>query len=335
MQGGLVAFPTETVYGLGADASNIEAVKSIYDAKGRPSNHPVIVHIARADQIHQWCTAIPDQAWMLAKAFWPGPLTLILKRHPNVSSRVSGGQDTIGVRSPSHPVALAMLDRFAQLKQASGESLVGVAAPSANRFGRVSPTCAAHVRSEFPSLVANGMPILEGGASEVGIESTIVDLSSLPDGRAVLLRPGMIDMQAIEAVLGAQLERPDEHSPRVSGSLRAHYAPQTPLQLVKIDQLADSAHQWLQTYPGRLALMTRSQTQQHGGPHADRTVQVVMPDDPADYARELYAQLRSIDYLKVERVMCEILPAQSQWTGVRDRLARAAAAHDSESDRLG
>jgi L-threonylcarbamoyladenylate synthase len=229
--GGLVAFPTETVYGLGADAENVEAIQLIYLAKGRPQDHPVIVHVAVNADLQHWAKDIPDQAHKLIKAFWPGPLTLILKRQSSVPAQVSGGQDTIGLRCPAHPVAQALIQSLAALKL-NGQA--GVAAPSANLFGHVSPTLAEHVRAEFPERVAQGMPVLEGGASEVGIESTIVDLSRVQDGQGVfLLRPGGIGALQIEAVLGQALQSVDADAPRVSGSLKAHYAPRTPMMLIR------------------------------------------------------------------------------------------------------
>ncbi len=239
LNGELAAFPTETVYGLGADAENPQAVARIYAAKGRPSNHPVIVHIAPDGDVSYWASHVPPEARLLIDAFWPGPLTLILKRAPNIVDTVSGGQDSIGIRCPSHPVAQALLTAFAAGKP-NGQG--GVAAPSANKFGQVSPTRAEHVRSEFPDEVAAGMPVLEGGASEVGIESTILDLSRLDRGAGpVLLRPGHISAAQIEAVLGVQVFAPDAAAPRASGTLKAHYAPRTPLELASDDRLADVA----------------------------------------------------------------------------------------------
>ena len=209
---GLVAFPTETVYGLGADAESALAVERIYQAKGRPSNHPVIVHVTPEADLLYWAASVPPEAQRLIDAFWPGPLTLILKRAKNISSLVSGGQDSIGLRCPSHPVAQALLREFAATR-ASGQG--GVAAPSANKFGQVSPTTSAHVRSEFAELVALGMPVLDGGASEVGIESTIVDLSRLERGIGpVLLRPGHITAAQLADVLEQVVVGPDAQAPR-------------------------------------------------------------------------------------------------------------------------
>ena len=230
LAGELVAFPTETVYGLGADAENPQAVARIYAAKGRPANHPVIVHVAPQADLGYWAREVPAQAQRLIDAFWPGPLTLILPRAPHVGAAVSGGQDSIGLRCPSHPVAQALLSAFAAGKP-GGHG--GVAAPSANKFGQVSPTHAEHVRNEFPQEVAQGMPVLDGGAAEVGIESTIVDLSRLGQGVGpVLLRPGHITPAQIAAVLGVPVGMPDAAAPRASGTLKAHYAPHTPLELV-------------------------------------------------------------------------------------------------------
>lgn len=325
MHGELVAFPTETVYGLGADAASPAAVAKIYAAKGRPSSHPVIVHVAKPADIDVWCQDIPAQAWLLAKAFWPGPLTMILKRHDAVDASVSGGQDTIGVRCPSHPVAHALLARFAALKAGAGQIRAGVAAPSANRFGRVSPTRAPHVRSEFAELVQQGMPVLEGGDSEVGIESTIVDLSSVQEGGAVaLLRPGAITAADISAVIGVEVVGQTAQSPRVSGSLKAHYAPSTPLTLCSTDGLQACIKRWLQTHEGTVAVMATSGLVSV----SDRVQWVSMPTTPQGYARELYRTLRHIDDLKVAAVIAEHVPQDSSWAGVADRLGRAAAAFE-------
>src|SRR5690606_2724107 len=225
-QGRLVAFPTETVYGLGADAENPAAVARIYDAKRRPANHPVIVHLAPDTDPGYWAASIPSQARLLMAAFWPGPLTLILPRAARIPDAVSGGQHSIALRCPSHPVARRLLHAFSVLKP---HGCGGVAAPSANQFGQVSPTRAAHVRSEFPHLDEQALMILEGGDSEVGIESTILDLSRLEQGVGpVLLRPGHVTALQIAEVLGVPPALPDAAAPRVSGSLKAHYAPRTP-----------------------------------------------------------------------------------------------------------
>ena len=310
-RGELVAFPTETVYGLGADAENPCAVTYIYEAKGRPSNHPVIVHVAPEADLAHWVTSVPDDARKLIDAFWPGPLTLILKRAANIPATVSGGQDTIGIRCPSHPVAQALLRTF---KEGKG----GIAAPSANKFGHVSPTTAQHVRDEF-GADRNGLLncILEGGQSEVGIESTILDLSR---GRAVLLRPGQISAERIAEVLGEMPEMPDAEAPRASGTLEAHYAPHTPVALVDGGQLDDVLRK-LHARNRRVALMHQ------GVCDATAAVRIAMSADPAAYAHDLYASLRTMDDAHADLILVEAPPATSAWQGVNDRLRRAA--HDS------
>jgi L-threonylcarbamoyladenylate synthase len=226
--GELVAFPTETVYGLGADAENPKAVAKIYAAKGRPAGHPLIVHVVDGADLSYWADDVPGIALQLAEAFWPGPLTMILKRAPHIPAAVAGGQGSIGLRCPSHPVAQALLARF---KRGRG----GIAAPSANKFGQVSPTTAQHVREEFADM-GDAVFVLEGDGVDVGIESTIIDLSRLDQGIGpVLLRPGAITPEDIERVTGQVPALPDAAAPRASGTLRAHYAPRTPLYLLRAD----------------------------------------------------------------------------------------------------
>lgn len=297
--GGLVAFPTETVYGLGADATNPEAVRRIFEAKGRPADHPVIVHLADVSRIGDWARAVPDAALKLAAAFWPGPMTLVLPRQPGVADIVTGGQDTVGIRIPSHPVAQALLQAFGR----------GVAGPSANRFGHISPTTAEHVRGEFGNRVDL---ILEGGPSEVGIESTIVDLSGT---EPVLLRPGMISTDALEAVLGRSIGLPGAASPRVSGSLASHYAPRTPAILMDADDI-DTA--WRGPEP-RLGVLAR----RPNPGSATRGTWVHAPADAASYAHDLYANLRMLDAAGCSRLLVEAVPAGVEWLAVRDRLSRA------------
>ncbi|SCU77025.1 Translation factor (SUA5) [Cupriavidus necator] len=306
--GQLVAFPTETVYGLGADAENPEAVARIFALKGRPSNHPVIVHVVDGADIGYWTNEVPEAAQQLIDAFWPGPLTLILKRAAHIHPAVAGGQDSIGVRCPSHPVAQALLARF---KRGRG----GIAAPSANKFGQVSPTTAQHVRDEFGDAVY----VLEGDGVEVGIESTIVDLSRLDQGIGpVLLRPGAITAAMMAQVLGAAPLPPDAAAPRASGTLKAHYAPHTPLLLAD----AQAASAQLASLPddARVAWVGRA-------PLVDqRCTWVQAPADAASYARELYRLLRKLDKQGYTQLMFEVLPEGQDWAGVRDRLERAAAA---------
>lgn len=308
-RGELVAFPTETVYGLGADAENLCAVSDIYKAKGRPSNHPVIVHIAPEADLSYWAADISDDARKLIAAFWPGPLTLILKRAEHIPDTVSGGQDSIGIRCPSHPVAQALLRTF---KDGKG----GVAAPSANRFGHVSPTAAQHVCDEFGPDHALVKCVLDGGQSDVGIESTIVDLSR---GRAVLLRPGHVSLMQLEAVLGYAVALPDAQAPRASGTLDAHYAPVTPVVLVASQELAQVLDA-LQMGGHRTALMhyTDVGVPQHG---------VRLPSQADAYAHDLYAALRAMDETGSELIVVEAPPQGEAWRGVNDRLRRAA--HDS------
>lgn len=304
-EGKLVAFPTETVYGLGADAENPQAVAAIYDAKGRPSNHPVIVHLAPEADLAYWAADIPEHAKKLIAAFWPGPLTLILKRAAHIPAAVSGGQDSIGVRCPSHPVAQALLREF---KGGRG----GVAAPSANKFGHVSPTTAQHVRDEFHDELAC---ILDGGPSEVGIESTIIDLSR---GSVVLLRPGGIGAERIEAVLGIKPAAPDAAAPRVSGALASHYAPATPVVVVPMDKLEVAV--WQLCAAGKRVVSIQREWEGLAGVLATR----MMPAAPGGYAHDLYAALRAMDHAGGDVIVVEAPPMSQDWDGVNDRLRRAA-----------
>lgn len=314
-KGQLVAFPTETVYGLGADASNPDAVAAIFAAKGRPANHPVIVHVAPDADLSAWVAQLPPEAQRLIDAFWPGPLTLILPRSDQALAAVSGGQDSIGIRCPSHPVAQALLKAFAQLKGPGA----GVAAPSANRFGQVSPTQAQHVREEFAGLSVDELFVLAGGNADVGIESTIVDVSRLDQGVApVILRPGHITAAQIAAVLGQDLGEPlAADAPRVSGSLKAHYAPRTPLYLVSAEQL-----QTLQDEDQTVAVLMNADA-----PKAMHHYQA--PTDPVLYASQLYAMLRNLDQQNYRAIYVEQPPMRPEWEAVNDRLGRAAAAFTS------
>lgn len=316
--GGLVAFPTETVYGLGADAENPAAVARIYAAKGRPSGHPIIVHVAPEADLAYWTGTLPPEARALIQAFWPGPLTLILPRAPHIPDAVSGGQDSIGLRCPSHPVAQALLRRFASLKP-GGQG--GVAAPSANKFGQVSPTHAAHVRSEFPELGPDALLVLEGGPSQVGIESTIVDVSRIGKGVGpVLLRPGHVTAAQIAAVLGREPARPDASAPRASGTLKAHYAPRTPLQILPRQDILRMADEHRK---GRIAVVAFSAPDTPPGPDVDW---ISGARDPEAYARELYALLRHLDEQAYSGIVLEQPPALPEWQAVNDRIGRAAAA---------
>ncbi len=296
--GRLVAFPTETVYGLGADASSKDAIARLYAVKGRPGDHPVIVHFADAKKAFEWAREVPAAAHKLAAKFWPGPLTLILQRAPHVGDFVTGGQDTVGLRVPAHPMAHELLAAFGG----------GLAAPSANRFGRVSPTTAQHVRDD---LGADVDLVLDGGPCGVGIESTIVDLSR---GHAVLLRPGGIGAVELEAVLGEPVSLPDAEAPRVSGSLPAHYAPRTPARLVggealeaEIARLGEAA-----------AVLAFS------APDERVDFWLRMPKEPVAYAQKLYAALRELDGTGSKMLLIEAPPDFPEWRAVLDRLRRAA-----------
>jgi L-threonylcarbamoyladenylate synthase len=313
-QGRLVAFPTETVYGLGADAENPEAVARIFAAKGRPANHPVIVHLAPGADIGRWAIDIPAAARRLIQAFWPGPLTLILKRAPAIPAAVSGGQDSIGLRCPSHPVAQALLSAFR-----GGQG--GVAAPSANRFGHISPTTAAHVRKEFGAGPDSPLAaVLDGGQSEVGIESTIVDLSRMASHGPALLRPGRISAGQIAAVIGQWPGLGGADAPRVSGALDSHYAPRTPVALLDSAGLASAMH-GLQGKGRRAALISCG----GAAPFSLAvTAQVLLPADPAGYAHGLYAALRDMDAAGADLILVERPPQEADWLGVNDRLRRAA-----------
>lgn len=307
--GDLVAFATETVYGLGARADDDEAVARIFAAKGRPADHPLIVHVATLDDAMHFGDLSHPGARRLADRFWPGPLTLIVPRHAGVGAAAAAGQPSIGLRMPSHPVALALL------RAASARGVRGVAAPSANRFGRVSPTRAGHVAAEFgPSLC-----VLDGGPCAVGIESAIVDCTR---GAPALLRPGMLDRPAIEAALGEPLRAAGPDAPRASGTLEAHYAPDAKLRLMEGPALR-SAFDVLAGGPAPqgLAVYSRSVRQAPAG-----IVLRVMPDQAAEVAHELFSVLRDFDARGVRLIWVETPPPGPAWDGVRDRLARAAAA---------
>ncbi|HET7548755.1 MAG TPA: L-threonylcarbamoyladenylate synthase [Usitatibacter sp.] len=308
--GELVAFPTETVYGLGADAANAEAVAKIFALKGRPEKHPLIVHIADPLAIEAWARHVPEAARKLADRFWPGPLTMIVPKSARVPAAVTGGQDTVGLRCPSHPLAQELLREFA--RAASG----GVAAPSANRFGHVSPTTARHVRDEF----GESLFVLDGGPCEVGLESTIVDLSR---GAPVLLRPGAITRRDIEAVLGIAPAERDAAAPRASGTLAAHYAPRTPLALVDVRAL--EAEMAKASDVAVLAMHPKP-------PGVTVAAWIDAPGDPLHYAHDLYANLRTLDRKRAAQILVEAPPALPGWEAVNDRLKRAAAGSASENE---
>ncbi len=299
-RGGLVAFPTETVYGLGADASNPAAVARIYKVKGRPANHPVIVHIGEAGHLARWAREIPEHARKLAARFWPGPLTLVLRRAPGVGDYLTGGEDTIGLRMPNHPVALELLRQFGG----------GIAAPSANKFGRISPTTAEHVSDDLGSEVDL---ILDGGPCEIGIESTIIDLSR---DRPVLLRPGRIGTGDITATLGTAPEPRDRGAPRAPGTLESHYAPRKPLRLVAGDH-------WDERVRGTNCAVLCFRARPVGEKCA---MWIRASTDPRRYARDLYSNLRALDASGCDEILVEEPPASAEWAAIRDRLLRARSA---------
>jgi L-threonylcarbamoyladenylate synthase len=305
-RGGLIGLPTETVYGLAADAENELAVRSIFAAKGRPADHPLIVHLAEARQIDKWAVDIPESARRLAAAFWPGPLTLILKRSNKAAGAVTGGLDTIGLRVPSHPVAQQVLQAFCG----------GLAAPSANRFGRVSPTTAAHVREEFGDRVEL---VLEGGPCTVGIESTIVDLSS---DEPALLRPGAITAQQIEQILQRPLGNPAKNTTPASGRLASHYAPRAAVEIVPLSELEARISDWAMRGSRVVVLSPHLELELPGIGHRP------MPEAPDAFARELYAALRQADDAGAEIAL--IVPPQETGIGIAiaDRLRKAAAPRD-------
>lgn len=303
--GGLVAFPTETVYGLGAAALQPAAVERIFAAKGRPADHPVIVHVLDAAALDAWAIDVPAAARRLAQRFWPGPLTLVLRRAPLAHDLITGGQDTVGLRCPAHPWARALLAAFG----------APIAAPSANSFGRVSPTLAAHVRADLGEQPAGRVDlILDGGPCPVGIESTIVDLST---GRPRLLRPGTVTRAQLQAVLGEPVPDAPREAPRASGRLDSHYAPRTPLHLVAADALAAT----LAALAGqRVALLAPAALL----PAAGGVPAQVAPQSPGEYARALYGLLHRLDAAAADRIVVVAPPAGADWEGVHDRLRRAA-----------
>ncbi|MBV6424456.1 MAG: Threonylcarbamoyl-AMP synthase [Steroidobacteraceae bacterium] len=307
--GDLVAFPTETVYGLGANAQNPAAVQKIFEAKGRPTTHPVIVHLDSPKYLHRWVREVPDAAQALGERFWPGPLTLVLPRNPNVHDIVTGGQDTIAVRVPAHPMAQQLLTAFGG----------GIAAPSANRYGRISPTRAEHVRDELGDAVRI---VLDGGESQVGLESTIVAL----DGAGVrLLRPGAVTLAQLRQVVGDVQVGVPSPAPRVPGSAPVHYAPATPMTIVPADEIdtraedASEGGRRIAVLAQRLPLKTYpSVTWINAGRRADA------------YAHDLYANLRTLDKAGCEQILVQEVPGDDKWDAIRDRLLRGAAANEVE-----
>jgi L-threonylcarbamoyladenylate synthase len=309
--GELVAFPTETVYGLGANAQNPAAVRKIFDAKGRPPNHPVIVHLDSPRYLHRWVREVPESATRLGESFWPGPLTMVMPRAPNVHDVITGGQDTIAIRVPAHPMAQQLLTAFGG----------GIAAPSANRYGRLSPTRAEHVREELGETIR---VILDGGECQVGLESTIVSFEAA--GTVRLLRPGSVTAAQIRGVVGELLVGADSVSPRVPGSAPTHYAPSTPLTIVppgEIDAQADAA-----SSGGRrvAVLAQRLPLRSH-----KYVTWINAGRRPESYGRDLYTNLRTLDKAGCRRILVQDVPEGERWDAIRDRLLRAAS-NLAESD---
>ena len=293
--GDLVAFPTETVYGLGADASNSEAVARIYSVKGRPNDHPLIVHIACMDRMGDWASDVPEYAIALARSFWPGPMTLILKRSELAGDFITGGQDSVGVRVPDHVVALALLEAF---EKAGGK---GVAAPSANRFGHVSPTTAAAVIEELGDYLSKDDLVLDGGACDVGVESTIIDCTGEAPS---VLRPGAIGVAMIEECTGLKTAQSNNES-RVSGALENHYAPVAKVLLYEIPRAGQGfiAHTNIETPPG--------------------VIRLASPSDDDEFARILYSALREADTQGLKEVVVVAPIGVGIAVAIRDRLSRA------------
>jgi len=310
--GDVVAFPTETVYGLGANAQHESAMQKIFALKGRPTTHPLIVHLDSARYLHRWTREMPAVATRLAEKFWPGPLTLVLQRAEHISELITGGQDTVAVRVPSHPMAQQLLTAFGG----------GIAAPSANRYGHVSPTRAEHVREEFGEAVR---VVLDGGECRVGLESTIV---ACLHGEVRLLRPGQITLSQLRREVGEVASGPSPDAPRVPGSAKAHYAPVTPLRLVAAGQLERLTAE-LSREGVRIRVLAQrpplgsypSVTWVNAGTRLDA------------YAHDLYAHLRSLDKAGTVCLLVQDIPADERWDAVRDRLTRAAAA--SHPDQTG
>lgn len=314
-EGNLVGLPTETVYGLGADASNPDALEKLFAAKGRPRSHPVIVHIADWHQLENWAQTVPTSVEKLAERFWPGPLTMIFKKRSTVLGEVTGGQDTVAIRIPRHPLTLELLKKFEG----------GIAAPSANKFGKLSPTTAHDVASSFENQVAY---VLDGGTCDVGIESTILDVTG---DTATILRPGMISKDELEEVLGVvQLRSTGENGQvranaqsagetRVPGSHASHYAPNTPVKLVDQTTLERELAELIgrNLRPGVLSFNHPKMT-------LNSIPWIVADEEPEGYAKHLYANLRQLDDCRCDWILVEQVPESTAWQGIKDRLLRAS-----------
>lgn len=299
-KGGLVAFPTETVYGLGADARNASAIAKLYNLKGRPADHPSIVHLADLEELPQWVDmdCLPSITYKLAEHFWPGPMTLILPKHPDVLDQVTGAQASVGVRIPVHPLTRQLIRTF-------GHGIVG---PSANKFGHISPTCAEDVHKEFPDLEY----ILDGGPCSVGVESTIIDLAH---GEVKILRPGMLNAELISNFL--QFHVKFGTGVKAPGTLKKHYAPHTRSQIFERENLTDL----LKNIPSAVILGFA-----HNFELPNRNVKwLTMPQEADAYARSLYSALRYADAMHTDFILIERVPNSIEWEAVRDRISRATA----------
>lgn len=311
--GGLVAFPTETVYGLGADAGNSEAVSRIFTLKGRPADHPLIVHIRRADDLAFWAVDVPDAAWLLGQRFWPGPLTIILRRHPSVLDVVTGGLETVGLRVPAHPLALALLERFGG----------GIAAPSANRFGRVSPTEAGHISEEFGGLIDL---ILDGGRCDIGIESTIIDLTTK---EPVILRPGGIPQEMLEETLNTSVPLRQDGPVRCPGQHPVHYAPRARVIVTSPGLEMHRKVEELLAIGIRVGVMSPCPIEVL----PTGVLRIPLPSSLPDMARQLYTRLRLADALRIEVVVAVPPPPSGLGLAIADRLRRAAGLHSHDTEK--
>lgn len=307
---GLVAMPTETVYGLAANAEDEKAVKKIFEAKNRPTTHPLIVHITGEEALDHWACDIPQSAYVLARKFWPGPLTMILKKSDAVGDWITGGQDSVGLRCPSHPWAVALIKAFA------GKHHRGLAAPSANTFGRISPTCAQHVRDDLGEKPKGKVDfILDGGQCEVGVESTIINLSGK---HPEILRHGAVTRGMLEEALGCAVPDGGKDSPRVSGSLKSHYAPKTKVVLsdniaAELEKLKDK----------KVAVMASGQALEQTPAHVVKWF--IAPSDASEYMHVLYTRLHELDQTGADLILIETPPTGDAWNAVQDRLNRASA----------
>ena len=312
LAGGLVAIPTETVYGLAADADNREAVLATFAVKGRPTNHPLIVHVKSAEALPFWAKDIPQSAWLLAEKFWPGPLTMVLPRSERCGTFVTGGQDTVAIRCPAHPWVQRLLAEI------SGPTMKGFTAPSCNTFGRISPTCAEHVLADLGVKPAGKLDyVLDGGRCEVGVESTILDLSG---GRPQILRHGAVTREMLEEALGVPVPDAGDAAPRVPGTLKSHYAPATRLELVPREAFAARVRALSHI---KLAVMASEECL--AGLPGNVVLALKAPKEAAPYASFLYEALHELDGAQAGRILVERPPQGAAWAAVNDRLGRASA----------